>query len=133
MTIGERIKCVRTEKGYTQQKFADALGLKRNTVGGYEIGTVVPSDRTIIDICDKFHVNEDWLRFGEGDMFVSRTREEEIAEFMGDLIDGPNNFKKRLVSVLANLDEDGWQLLADMAEKLAREAEEEQKKNPGQE
>lgn len=133
MTIGERIKCVRTEKGYTQQKFADALGLKRNTVGGYEIGTVVPSDRTIIDICDKFHVNEDWLRFGEGDMFVSRTREEEIAEFMGELIDGPNNFKKRLVSVLANLDEDGWQLLADMAEKLAREAEEEQKKNPGQE
>jgi transcriptional regulator with XRE-family HTH domain len=133
MTIGERIKCVRTEKGFTQQKFADALGLKRNTVGGYEIGTVVPSDRTIIDICDKFHVNEDWLRFGEGDMFVSRTREEEIAEFMGELIDGPNNFKKRLVSVLANLDEDGWQLLADMAEKLAREAEEEQKKNPGQE
>ena len=52
---------------------------------------------------------------------------------MGELIDGPNNFKKRLVSVLANLDEDGWQLLADMAEKLAREAEEEQKKNPGQE
>ena len=133
MTIGERIKCVRTEKGFTQQKFADALGLKRNTVGGYEIGTVVPSDRTIIDICDKFHVNEDWLRFGEGDMFVSRTREEEIAEFMGELIDGPNNFKKRLISVLANLDEDGWQLLADMAEKLAREAEEEQKKNPGQE
>ena len=132
MTIGERIKCVRTEKGFTQQKFADALGLKRNTVGGYEIGTVVPSDRTIIDICDKFHVNEDWLRFGEGDMFVSRTREEEIAEFMGELIDGPNNFKKRLVSVLANLDEDGWQLLADMAEKLAREAEE-QKENPGQE
>ena len=133
MTIGERIKCVRTEKGFTQQKFADALGLKRNTVGGYEIGTVVPSDRTIIDICDKFHVNEDWLRFGEGEIFEERTREEEIAEFMGELIDGPNNFKKRLVSVLANLDEDGWQLLADMAEKLAREAEEEQKKNPGQE
>ena len=133
MTIGERIKCVRTEKGFTQQKFADALGLKRNTVGGYEIGTVVPSDRTIIDICDKFHVNEDWLRFGEGDMFVPGTREEEIPGFRGELIDGPNNFKKRLVSVLANLDEDGWQLLADMAEKLAREAEEEQKKNPGQE
>jgi transcriptional regulator with XRE-family HTH domain len=133
MTIGERIKCVRTEKGFTQQKFADALGLKRNTVGGYEIGTVVPSDRTIIDICDKFHVNEDWLRFGEGDMFVSRTREEEIAEFMGALIDGPNNFKKRLISVLANLDEDGWELLEAMALKLAEEEAQKQKENPGQE
>lgn len=128
MTIGERIKCVRTEKGYTQQKFADALGLKRNTVGGYEIGTVVPSERTILDICDKFHVNEDWLRFGEGEMFLKRTREEEIAAFMGSVLDGPNNFRKRLISVLANLDEDDWELLEEMALKLA----EEEKENPGQ-
>lgn len=129
MTIGERIKCVRTEKGYTQQKFADALGLKRNTVGGYEIGTVVPSERTIIDICDKFHVNEGWLRFGEGEMFVARTREEEIAAFMGSVLDGPNNFKKRLIAVLANLEEDDWELLEEMALTL----EEEIKETPGQE
>lgn len=129
MTIGERIKCVRTEKGYTQQKFADALGLKRNTVGGYEIGTVVPSERTILDICDKFHVNEDWLRYGEGEMFLKRTREEEIAAFMGSVLDGPNNFRKRLISVLANLDEDDWELLEEMALKLA----EEEKENPGRE
>ena len=129
MTIGERIKCVRTEKGYTQQKFADALGLKRNTVGGYEIGTVVPSERTILDICDKFHVNEDWLRYGEGEMFVARTREDEIASFMGDLLDGPDNFKKRLIAVLANLEEDDWELLEEMALTLAEEI----KETPGQE
>ena len=128
MTIGERIKCVRTEKGYTQQKFADALGLKRNTVGGYEIGTVVPSERTILDICDKFHVNEDWLRYGEGEMFVARTREDEIASFMGDLLDGPDNFKKRLIAVLANLEEDDWELLEEMALTLAEEI----KETPGQ-
>ena len=128
MTIGERIKCVRTEKGYTQQKFADALGLKRNTVGGYEIGTVVPSERTIIDICDKFHVNEGWLRSGEGEMFVARTREEEIAAFMGSVLDGPNNFKKRLIAVLANLDEDDWELLESVALTLAEEI----KETPGQ-
>ena len=128
MTVGERIKCVRTEKGYTQQKFADALGLKRNTVGGYEIGTVVPSERTILDICDKFHVNEDWLRYGEGEMFVARTREDEIASFMGDLLDGPDNFKKRLIAVLANLEEDDWELLEEMALTLAEEI----KETPGQ-
>lgn len=128
MTIGERIKCVRTEKGYTQQKFADALGLKRNTVGGYEIGTVVPSERTILDICDKFHVNEDWLRFGEGEMVLFRSREDEILSFMGEIADGPNNFKKRLIAVLANLEEDDWELLESVALTLAEEI----KETPGQ-
>ena len=131
--MNSRINTIRKQVGLTQEEFGKRLNLSRNYVWMLERGEREPSDRTIMDICDKFRVNESWLRFGEGDMFVSRTREEEIAEFMGELIDGPNNFKKRLVSVLANLDEDGWQLLADMAEKLARDAEEEQKKNPGQE
>ena len=66
-------------------------------------------------------------------MFVARTREEEIAVFMGEVLDGPNNFKKRLISVLANLDEDGWELLEAMALKLAEEEAQRQKENPGQE
>lgn len=131
--INERISMLIAELGITKTKFANKLNVSQAFVSKMCSGDSGLSDRTIQDICDRFNVNEDWLRFGEGDMFLQRTREEEIAEFMGERIDGPNNFKKRLVSVLANLDEDGWQLLADMAEKLAREAEEEQKKNPGQE
>jgi hypothetical protein len=92
-----------------------------------ERGEREPSDRTVMDICDKFRVNESWLRYGEGEIFEERTREEEIAEFMGELIDGPNNFKKRLISVLANLDEDGWELLEAMALKLAEEEAQGQK------
>ena len=131
--MNSRINTIRKQVGLTQEEFGKRLNLSRNYVWMLERGEREPSDRTVMDICDKFRVNESWLRFGEGEIFEERTREEEIAEFMGELIDGPNNFKKRLVSVLANLDEGGWQLLADMAEKLAREAEEEQKKNPGQE
>ena len=126
--MNTRIQQVIEELGIKKIDFAKTIGVSPAFVSELWSGKKSPSDRTIRDICDKFNVNETWLRFGEGSMFVERTREEEIALFLGKVADGPNNFKKRLISVLANLDEDGWQLLADMAEKLAEEA----KKDPDQ-
>ena len=121
-TIGDRIKEVRKIKGLTQQRFADELGLKRNTVGGYEIGTVTPSDRTIADISQKFDINESWLRTGEGEMMRPVSRDEEISSFMGDVMRGESDdFRRRLVAVLAKLDVSEWELLEKMAMKLADE------------
>lgn len=121
-TIGDRIKEVRKIKGLTQQRFADELGLKRNTVGGYEIGTVTPSDRTIADISQKFDINESWLRTGEGEMMRPVNRDAEIASFMGDVMRGESeDFRRRLVAVLAKLDASEWELLENMALKLADE------------
>lgn len=124
-----RIAEVRKAVNMNQVDFAASLNLTKNYISLIENGNRVPSDRTIKDICDKFHISEDWLRYGEGEMFLKRTREEEIAAFMGSVLDGPNNFKKRLIAVLANLEEDDWELLEEMALKLA----EEEKENPGQE
>ena len=121
-TIGDRIKEVRKIKGLTQQRFADELGLKRNTVGGYEIGTVTPSDRTIADISQKFDINESWLRTGEGEMMRPVSRDEEISSFMGDVMRGESDdFRRRLVAVLAKLDASEWEILEKMALKLADE------------
>lgn len=121
-TIGDRIKEVRKIKGLTQQRFADELGLKRNTVGGYEIGTVTPSDRTIADISQKFDINESWLRTGEGEMMRPVSRDEEISSFMGDVMRGESDdFRRRLVAVLSKLDASEWELLEKMALKLADE------------
>lgn len=65
-----------------------------------------------LSICREFAVNEQWLRTGEGEMFIEQTRDEEIEQFIGDLLrDEEDNFKKRLVSVLAALDEDEWRPL----------------------
>lgn len=89
-------------------------------------GTTGLSDRTIIDICSKFRVNEEWLRFGEGEMFVPQTREEEIEAFFATISEAPmDDFRRHLVSVLAKLSVDQWELLADMAQKLADEAQKE--------
>lgn len=82
----------------------------------------VPSDRTIFDICREFNVNEDWLRTGKGEMFLQRSRGDELAAFFGDLLreDTPD-FRRRLVSVLSRLSVEEWALVEKMARKLADE------------
>ena len=121
MTIGERVKDLRKQINLTQQAFADRLNLKRNTVGSYEVNVVEPSDRTISDICREFNVNETWLRTGEGEMFNQITRSEKITAFLTDITaDEGDDFKRRFVEMLAELEPEDWKLLERMAEKLQK-------------
>lgn len=65
----DHIKKIRKELDLTQQKFADKIGVKRNTIAMYEMGKTIPSDQTVKSICREFNVNEEWLRNGIGEMF----------------------------------------------------------------
>lgn len=67
--IGDRIKILRKSLHLTQQKFGERIGLKQNSVALIEAGRET-SDQTIFAICREFRVSEDWLRTGEGEMFV---------------------------------------------------------------
>ena len=60
----------------TQQEFANRLGMKQNTIATYEMGRSKPAASTIVAICREFHVNEEWLRNGTGDMFLPQPRDE---------------------------------------------------------
>lgn len=76
---------LRNELGLTQQKFADRLGLKRQTIAAYEVGNIEPSDSTLLLICKEFNVNEVWLRSGAGEMHASVTENERYAINVGKL------------------------------------------------
>ncbi|MBQ7558069.1 MAG: helix-turn-helix transcriptional regulator [Lachnospiraceae bacterium] len=104
-----RIKALRKSLKLTQQEFADRIGIKRNTVGLYEIGQSGVSDTVIKSICREFNVNEAWLRTGEGEMFKKRSDAEIIADFANGLSFGGNeSFKKRLVTAIAQMDDESW-------------------------
>lgn len=119
--MNERIKQVRQSAGLTQLQFAERLGLSRNFIAMMETGGRDPSDRTISDICREFNINEDWLRTGNGEMSRKLTRSQEIAEFMGDFMNEPDDSpRKRFISVLSKLSVDEWQLLAEIAKKWPR-------------
>ena len=72
-----RIKTVRENAGLSQGKFAERLNISRNFANQIETGNRKPSDRTISDICRVFHINENWLRTGDGEMYAE-TEDEFI-------------------------------------------------------
>lgn len=126
--MNERIRELRKALNITQQELADKLSLKRNTIATYEMGKATPSDRTIADICREYNVSEEWLRNGTGEMFVPVTRDEEIEIFIGNVLkDEPDNFKKRLISVLAKLSKHEWEVLEEKARWLVQESEAQKK------
>jgi transcriptional regulator with XRE-family HTH domain len=61
MTLSEKIKYLREEKGITQQKMADILNINRVTLTSYEIGRRVPDIYTLKKIADFFGVTVDYL------------------------------------------------------------------------
>ena len=107
--MNSRIKTLRKELKKTQEEFSLNIGLSRNFIAQIEAGTKIPSDRTIADICRVYSVNKKWLLEGTGEMFVSRTRNQIITDFAGDLINEPESFKKRFIEGLAKLDVSDWE------------------------
>lgn len=121
MNIGERIRLLRkNELKMTQDDFASKIDISRSNIGNIEIGRIAVTERIIASICREFSVNEEWLRTGNGEMFVPLTRDQLITDFAADLIMEDNTFKKRLVEALAKLDESEWEVLEKLAESLIK-------------
>ena len=118
--FAERISSLLSALAIKQATFAERLNLSQSYVSRIIAGEKIPSDRVILDICAKFNVNETWLRTGQGEMFVPKTRDEEIAEFMGDVMSGASDdFRRRFIAVLARLSPREWEILEAKCRELA--------------
>ena len=118
--MNDRIKHIRKSLHMTQDEFATKIGLSRNFIAQVENGTKNPSDRTVSDICREFDVNEEWLRNGTGEMFVQKSKDEQIAEMLADIqkeVDA--SFKHRLISALTRLNESDWDTLEKLIDEIA--------------
>ena len=125
----DRLKELRKALNLTQQKFADKLGVKQNTIAQYEMGRNDPSDAVIISICREFTVSENWLRNGEGEMFIPMSLDEEIASFIGGIqADVEPTFQKRFISALAKLSSEEWKTIEHIMRNMIDEREKEEVK-----
>ena len=116
-----RLTQIRKSEGLSQQEFADRLNIKRGTIANYECGRNEPIDAVITLICRQFNVSEKWLRTGEGEMYLPTDRETEIAKLTVQLLtEEPDSFKNRLISALARLSEEQWELLATIADEITK-------------
>lgn len=92
--LNDRISLVIEACKITKTAFAQKLNVSQAFVSQLCSGVKQPSNRTILDICKEFHVNEIWLRTGEGEMFKERSPSDEIGYYVEDLLEyeGHGNF-----------------------------------------
>lgn len=61
MTIGERIKKARLDKGYTQEQLAQMIGVAKSTLTGYEKGNREPDAMKINALAKALDVTGDYI------------------------------------------------------------------------
>ena len=131
MDITDRLKKIRKDAGLTQRQFAESVMLSQSTWAMIECGSRRLTDKNISLICEKFGVNEAWLRDGVGEPYTPKSEEEELAEFFGDALDGPGDFRRTVLRALSKLNVDQWEALADLIDVIVKERRQEQQRSEG--
>lgn len=126
MTQGERVREIRKALGLTLEKFGNEIGLKKNSISQIENGVNELTEANLMAICrenwNNKLVNEEWLRNGEGEMFLPITRDDEIAKLTADLFkEEEDSFKTHLILTLSKLDESEWAVLEKIAKELTKD------------
>ena len=103
--VYERIKEIRKKLNMSQVEFSEKILISKTLCGDIEIGKKNVNDRIIFIVSQKFNVNEDWLRTGNGNMF-------------NDL--NPDIRKKKLISIFNQLDTSLQNCLIEQSEILLK-------------
>ena len=120
-----RIREIRKDNNLTQTEFGERIGVKGNTITGYENATRIPSDAIILSICREFNVNEDWLRTGQGEKYLRLSRKETVAAYVGKILGGKvTPLEETLIEFMAETSAQEWEELASIinrfTEKMAK-------------
>lgn len=122
MTVGDRVKTIRKELMLNQTQFAEKIGISQRALSSIERETTNLTERNTREICRVFNVNEQWLRTGEGEMFLEPSEDEQLAEFVGEILASrPDDMRRQFLVALSQLDEDGWKGLVQFTRAIYKE------------
>lgn len=117
----DRFKLLRKNLGLTQEEFGRKIGLKKNSISQIENGVNSLTEQLLLSICREFNVNEEWLRDGTGEMFNPMPEEDEIALYVGELLQPDNPFAGLIVEIMraySQLDSKSQDVLKEFSNKL---------------
>lgn len=123
MTQGNRVNKLRKELGYTLDRFGGKLGVQKSAISKIEKGENNLTKQMLLSICREFNVNQEWLRTGEGEMFVPVPEEDEVAAYVEDLLadNGENELYNLIKSIMRTYNElspKSQEVLRDASKKL---------------
>jgi len=97
--IGERLKQLRKEKGITQQKLAEILGVRKAAVSLYETGKNDPADPIKITLARYFNISLDYL-IGVIDDRVRYYSEDNFVELPENVSDEEKQLVRNFVEFI---------------------------------
>lgn len=127
----DRIREVRKDQRLTQVEFSTALGCGEQTAKFWEGGYRQPTNSTMELICERFHVNKEWLLTGNGEKYIQKEsapigREQEVAEIVTGIMTGASDdFRLRLIKAITKLTPEQLEYVKDVVVSLAEAAKKE--------
>lgn len=129
MTINERIRQLRKERlNMSMEQFGKLLGLSKSGVSEIEAGRRNVTEQHIqmltLKAVNGQFISEEWLRTGNGDVFIAQTKQEEIVEWIAGVLkseDEPSQFLQNLIYAMSRIDQDKWIEVKKFAEMLINE------------
>lgn len=123
--LNKRIYELRSALNLSQEVFGAKIGVTRSAVSNYESGGRNITDRTILIICSEFNVNEEWLKYGNGEMFIDVLPEDEIAAYCAQISAGVDPFIQSAIIEYMHLDEESKlvikNLIRSISERMKKE------------
>lgn len=120
MTINERIKFLRKNQLHLiQEEFVKGLNISRSNLGAIEVGRIAVTERVISDICNKYDVNETWLKTGDGEIFEQLTERQRVMKYTATLLKDTDsilaNAIKNFIITYEQLDDTSKKVLEEVA------------------
>ncbi len=113
----DRIKMIRKQAKMTQVEFGEKIGVKGNTITGYETGLRTPSDAVIFSMCREFSVNEEWLRNGTEPKYLPASA--KFSSYLGEISAGNDYLIQDIIEIYMGLDQQSKDALRVIADKFA--------------
>ncbi|MCL2363540.1 MAG: helix-turn-helix domain-containing protein [Defluviitaleaceae bacterium] len=74
MYLGQRLQTLRIKQHLSQEALAEQLGVTRQSISKWELGTAQPDTEKIIRLCQLFGVTTDWLLLQRGTMHAKPSK-----------------------------------------------------------
>lgn len=124
--MNTRLKEIRKKLNLTQTAFGEKIGISAAAISDIEKGRRNLTERNISLICEKFSVNETWLRKGTGDLFdLEHLPEDELSRAVAQIEAEEHEPIKQLLLKYVALDNTGKKVVNDFLDYFLNKPEKE--------
>ncbi len=99
MSFADKLRHLRKERGWTQDKLAEKLGVHGRQIGKYELGIVVPGAETLVKIAKVLNVSIDYLLLDEETNPVNEINDPELLRLFS-VVDQMDNEERKIIKSL---------------------------------